>query len=202
LKLLNMRAKIFTQKNEAEKHIYNLHLWAQGGYQVNADEVQRLKFRNGALRGLVGDLKKLADEIDPPGPAVECPKLLAEYDALVLRLAKTPIGRLLATTKPKEWRVGTDLPPADQATAVKLLNLRDQVVAQKEAFEGHTRGLKDSTGWKARLEASKGDPEALATHANYIKTHEAGLKLATETLRGLVRDFRKLADEIDPPKGK
>src|SRR6185436_8664564 len=106
----------------------------------NPSDIQALKFRVGALRGLVDDLKKLADEIDPPPtPEAEFKKLIDEYDALVLRLVKTPVGRLLVTTKPQEWKPGeltvSGLTPDEQNLVIRLLRLRDEVVAQKEKFE-------------------------------------------------------------------
>src|SRR5262249_49259434 len=114
------------------------------------ESVTNLKVRTAAIRSLVDDLKKLADEIDPLGKPIDKPdtdpesdfrKVMGEYDALALRLAKTSVGRLLATIPTtRKWTegdveraVGSDQVKIGRAT--KLLTFRDQVTVQATKAE-------------------------------------------------------------------
>ena len=64
-----------------------------------------LKTVEDAMAAIIADVKKLADELRPRprtrrSPTRSSPrsrKVMAEFDAIALRLAKNPVGRLLAT---------------------------------------------------------------------------------------------------------
>jgi len=204
-KLLTMRAKILTQKKEAEKCIFNLHVRALSGSQGDPADIQSLKFRIGALRGLVDDLKKITDELDPPPtPEAEIKKVMTEYDGLVLRPVNTPVGRVLALFPPEEgWSADNvrKVFPADSPTAVALLEKRGQIRTQKvraeQALTNRAQALK-----KKEQAKDSSDAEFRARVDDEIRTHEHEAKVATTALRGLIGDLKKQADEIDPPKGK
>ena len=67
-KLVSLRDRILSQKLEADRHHLRLRPDPHRGpgYGGEPADLQGLQVRTGALRGLVDDLKKLADEIDPP----------------------------------------------------------------------------------------------------------------------------------------
>jgi hypothetical protein len=205
-KLLSFRFKIREQKSVAELNIRQLREFANDGHQGPPEYVQSLKFRNGALRGLINDLKKITDELDPP-PTVddEFKKVMAEYDALVLRLAKTQIGRVLAMFPPGKGMGFNDLSqsfpkPDDGAQAYKLLEKRGQILAQadvaEKALASRARDLQDL---KKHPEWPK---ELQTTQEESIRKYEHEAKVAMAALRTFVDDLKKLADGIDPPKGK
>jgi hypothetical protein len=206
-RLLAVRAKIRVQKVEAEAHLFDLHR-SETGAPAQSAALQGLKFRTGAIRGLVDDLKKLADEIDPPPTAdAEFKKVMAEYDALVLRLAKTTGGRLLAITKPGNWGEG-DITVAvgpDQtqlAAGKKLLWARDQINYQSSEAG---RALKDLEGQRQRLKELKEQKAAanrLAEVEDQLRKAEQQLKFRTVTLGEFVGDVRWVADLWDPPAKK
>src|SRR5262249_44211961 len=103
-----------------------------------------LKTVEDALAAIIADVKKLADELH--APAADAPeldplevalkKVVAEYDALALRLAKTQVGRLLATIPADgnytddtiQSTVGTDEKKIDQGR--RLLKLRYEITTQ------------------------------------------------------------------------
>jgi hypothetical protein len=207
-KLFSLRAKIITQSREADKHIYNLHRWAADGYQANPDDVQGLKFRNGALRGLVDDLKKVTDELDPP-PTVESEfkKVMADYDALVLRLAKTKVGRALALFPAGKVATADGFNeafpnPYDLGQAKRLLDKRGQILAQVNAAD---KAISDRTAALVRQKQAEhelADPATRTQITEAIQKAEHDAKVATAALGTLIDDLKKMADEIDPPKGK
>ena len=136
--MLALRSNIRVQKSDAERYLAALQNGARLGLQAAPSVIQDLKFRTAALRALVDDLKKLADEIDPPpGPDAEFKKLMAEYDGVVLRLAEDA-GRPGARPLPRRtkfWdaaeirrQFGGRLAEGDQA--VWLLEKRNEVRTQ------------------------------------------------------------------------
>jgi serine/threonine protein kinase len=207
-KLLSIRFKIRGQKFDAEGYLNNLRRAAESGGQTPPADLQGLKLRNAALRGLVDDVKTIADELDPP-PTVdsEFKKVMADYDALVLRLAKTKVGRALALfPSGKSWtsdQFSQAFPnPYDLGQAKGLLDKRGQILAQVDAVE---------KALSARYSAQrllKDEPDRFAKAADrasideLIGKHEHDAKVAATALRTLVDDLKKMADEIDPPKGK
>jgi hypothetical protein len=207
-KLLALRAKILAQKSLAEAHLSDLHRPAGQGFQIAPSVIQGLKFRTGALRGLVDDLKKLADEIDsPPTLEAERKKAKAEYDALVLRLVNTPVGRVLALFPPdRSWDKGQlyqAYPDTNQYTpALALLETRSRIQSQVEraekALAARANFLRQFKDEPQRFAAA----EARAAHEESVRKYEHEAKVATTTLRGLVGDLKKTADELDHPKGK
>src|SRR5262249_53513246 len=122
---------------------------SQNEYEAAKLEVKQaeraLRTAEDSMSAIIGDLKKLADELRAPAAdapdldplETELKKVLAEYDALVLRLAKTEVGRLLATisadrTMPEsdiQATFGKDEKKIDQAR--RLLKLRGQITAQE-----------------------------------------------------------------------
>jgi chromosome segregation ATPase len=145
------------------------------------------------VRGLVADLKKLADEIDPPKETAETleaeyKKVLAEYDALLLRLVNTRVGRVLAIVDEALRGADSELKDAgvadaDLPTARKLHSLRSKILAQKRDADEHVSRLH------------------MKNNA-IVPADELGLKFRTGALRGLVDDLKKVADELDPPGKK
>jgi Protein kinase domain len=141
------------------------------------------------VRGLMGDLKKLADELDPPKETAETleadyKRVLAEYDALLLRLVNTKVGRVLALFEKEpisdKYLKDVGVPDAAVPTAWKLFDLRQKVRAQKHDADEHLSRLH------------------IKNNAT-VPADEHGLKFRTRALRGLVDDLKKLADELDPP---
>jgi Protein kinase domain len=166
----------------------------------NVDEEIRknehdVRVRTAAIRSLVDDFRKLADEMDPPPSPpdeaeAEFKKVMAEYDALCLRLVNTPIGRALALAEGDsipEAQLKL-LPEAGRETARRLLDLQTSVRKQRAEADKH----------RERLRPQPGRGPGLAGDASDLQ----GLKFRTQALRGLVDDMRKLADEIDPPDKK
>jgi hypothetical protein len=203
-----LRFKIRAQKSDAERHINQLHTFANSGQQGSTEDIQGLKFRNGALRGLVDDLKKIADELDPP-PTVESEfkKVMAEYDALVLRLAKNPVGRALALFPADKVRTADKFNeafpnPYDLGQAKRLLDKRGQILAQMAAAD---KAISDRTAAILRQKQAEhelADPATRTQIGDAIQKAEHDAKVATTVLRTLVDDLKKMADELDPPKGK
>ena len=118
----------------------------------------------------------------------------------MLRLAKNPVGRLL-TTLPT-WAVadmnalfGQDKDKAEQAQ--KLLTVRGQITAQAGQAEQSLVRRVDIR--KQKADGSLGrDVDA----DEVIRKAEQDVKLRTVTIRGLLDDMKKLADEIEPPAKK
>jgi serine/threonine protein kinase len=205
-KLLALRAKIIGQKTLGQMNLTELHAtdkidrpWAVPG----------LKFRTGALRGLVDDFKKLADEIDPPpGPDAELQKLMAEYDALVLRLAETRVGRVLAlyppqnSWQPDEVRKQFGGRVAEGDLAVWLLEKRTQIQTQADRARGALTVRSNLLRQKAEQATGKAKAGDSASLDEGIRNQEQDVKLATIALRGLIGELKKFADENESPKGK
>ncbi|HKA07566.1 MAG TPA: protein kinase, partial [Gemmataceae bacterium] len=224
VKLLNLRDEIRTQAEQAKVTIdglaQNRETKAKNpgpDSQAALDDSIRkqlldLKVRTEAIRGLVADLKKLADEIDPTKSdttAAEFKKVMAEYDALALRVAKTPVGRLLATFSPdKQWsetELQNTLGPDDKtriAQGRKLLNLRGQIMTQAKAADNAVIDSVWEQNRKATRQAGQGDKADLPSIEEGLHKAEQEIQLRTAALRGIVDDFKKLADELDPPAKK
>jgi hypothetical protein len=207
-KLLGLRSKIRKQRTAGESNLFFLASRFAEGSPDTPDQLQAFKFRTGALRGLVDDLKKVTDELDPP-PTVESEfkKAMADYDDLVLRLAKTRVGRALALfPSGKSWTVGefTEAFPntLDQSQAQDLLRKRGQILTQVDAAE---KALTPRNNAQRQLKDEPDrfkDPAARAAQDESIRKFEHEAKVATAALRTLIDDLKKLANEIDPPKGK
>jgi hypothetical protein len=204
-----LRAKILAQRREAEDRILRLHNSALRGESGNPDDLQGLKFRNGALRGLVDDFKKLADEIDPPpGPDAELQKLMAEYDALVLRLAETRIGRVLAlyppqnSWQPDEVRKQFGGRVAEGDLAVWLLEKRTQIQTHSDRARGALTVRSNLLRRKTEQAAAKAKADDGPALDEGIRTQEQELKLSMIALRGLVDELKKFAEENETPKRK
>src|SRR4029077_9656223 len=90
-----------------------------------------LKTVEDALAAIISDVKKLADELHAPAADAPEPdpteavlkKTMAEYDALVVRLAGHPIGRLvvLVDSWTAEGLKNRGLDDPGHAMAIKLL---------------------------------------------------------------------------------
>jgi hypothetical protein len=146
----------------------------------------------------------VTDELDPPPtPDDEFKKVMADYDALVLRLAKTQVGRALALFPPGKGLGFNELSqsfPNDGARAYRLLEKRGQILAQADVADkaltsraNELKDLKKHPDW---------DKETQAKQEESIRKHEHEAKVATAAMRTFVEDLKNMADEIDPPKGK
>jgi serine/threonine protein kinase len=152
------------------------------------------------------ELTKLAK----PGAATlaEYKKLTDEYDALTVRLAKTDVGRLLATIPPSVGWGDSDLHLAfgDKKDKIslgrRLLTLREQLLKQHSAVSQAALNIFNTSRY---LDEARTDPkkqEGVESLEASIRQDEQKAKFHTEAIRGMMADFRKLADEIDPPPSK
>jgi hypothetical protein len=170
-----------------------------------------LKTVEDAMAAIIADVKKLADELrapaaDAPAPdplETEFKKVMAEFDAIALRIAKDPVGRLLATIPPyMGWgdaelqnALGPDKAKVDQGR--RLLTFRDLILKQ-------ARQAEDSLTLRVNLRMRMKD-ESPSNNVNDMELNrkaEQDLRFRTATIRGIVDDLKKLADEIDPPAKK
>jgi hypothetical protein len=132
---------------------------------------------------------------------------MGDYDALVLRLAKNPVGRALALFPPSNSWTADQFRQAfpnamDLSQAQALLEKRGQILTQAEAV---AKALKDRTAALLRQTQAKQevvDPASRTQISEAIQKAEHDAKVATAALRTLIDDLKKLADGIDPPKGK
>jgi hypothetical protein len=213
VRLLEIRDKIISQADKADRALtarHNVRVVETADETWRAEVVamhgQEIKLRTVALRGLVDDLKKLADEIDPPPTVdVEFNKVMAEYDALVLRLAKTNGGRLLAMTQPSKWgegdvsvAVGPD--PTQVAAGKKLLWARDQVLYQSSEARQAIKDLGALRQRLAGLKEEKATVDRVAEVEAGIRKMEQEVRFRTVTLGGFVGDVREVTGLWDPPK--
>lgn len=159
------------------------------------------------MGGIVADLHKLADEFeakvaDDLSPDLK--KALAEFDALKVRLAKTEVGRVLAIIPPdKEWSTVElgDLFAGDgekTEPARKLLKLRDQIRLQHMSL----KVASDFVKTKQAMPAGIGDAQEIDAIIKKVRESEQEIRLRTATIRGIVDDLKKLADQLDPPAKK
>ncbi len=181
--------------------------WEQAKLELKQAE-RALQTTEDGMAALLADLDKCAKEMGVAAktkaddPKAEFKKVMSEYDALVLRLAKTKVGRLLATIEPDQsWstskiesEVGTDSKMVAQGE--RLLRLRDRLRAQAFFAEKALSSRESALERKAiaRNELKSGDDTA-----EMIQKSENELKFRTAALRGILNDLTKLADEIDPP---
>jgi hypothetical protein len=148
------------------------------------------------LGGIVHDLTTLAAEFEAAAsPEGQFKKVMAEYDALVLRLARHPVGRLLAVAA-RNWDQNdidqlVDLDDAGKKTAGRLLRLRHQLLAEKDRAEELVRNIANNRLLAAKDPVQRADDEP-------IRSMETGLRVSTEAARGLLAELTKLADELDP----
>jgi DNA repair exonuclease SbcCD ATPase subunit len=129
---------------------------------------------------------------------------MAEYDALVLRLARHRVGRVLtivAATWNEQSLGQRGYEGVDLATAVKLLNLRDEIKIQAENAASAVRVWRENQQNLAKY-TGPGSEQSRTSLTESIRANERTLKESTETIRGLVADLKKLADELDPPGKK
>ncbi|HVK14200.1 MAG TPA: protein kinase, partial [Gemmataceae bacterium] len=137
----------------------------------------------------------------------EYKRLMTEYDALTVRLVKTEVGRLLATIKPDDKRTYDDLErefpnyPGKSEQGTRLLTLRKQILEQSSSAQTAITNRNRFTNDLARIRTLKEKPETVDPDdmEKSIREDEQKAKFHTEALRGMIRDFRKLADAIDPP---
>jgi hypothetical protein len=170
-----------------------------------------LKNAEDGMAGVIADVKKLADELrapaadapDPDPVEGEFKKVMAEFDAIALRLAKNPVGRLLATIRPGYgWgdaelqnAFGSDKAKVDQGR--RLLNFRDEI--SKQAREAETSV---TARFNIRKQRMDGTLSKDFNDAEVIRKAEQEIRYRTATIRGIIDDLKKLADEIDPPDKK
>jgi hypothetical protein len=212
IRLLRPRDEIVMHKASAEASIALLKKLSrerpadakardEAATQTRAAE-QNILVRTAAIRTLLADLGKVADEIAPlPSSEEEFKKLITEYEALLLRLAKTTVGRIQTKIKPNlvaPVEIPSDFTQEQKVLATKLLNLRNEFVDQWRLFEGSQEGLDASK--KDRQASAKGDPKKLADAEAAMRKHETDLRLHVEVLRGLTVDLKKLADQIEAAK--
>jgi hypothetical protein len=157
------------------------------------------------LGGIVTDLTTLAAEFEASAtPEGQFKQVMAEYDALVIRLARHPVGRMIVIVD-RPWDDGhlerrTDLSNADRPKASRLLKLRDQIQVQAEKAKVILRTIDGHRTTIASFTAQKAEASVIAGWEGAIHREETPLKVCTETIRGLLTDMTKLADELDPPK--
>ena len=134
----------------------------------------------------------------------EYKKLMAEYDALTVRLVKTEVGRLLAVIPPPpHGRGDSDIVKVvgNERLSVgsKLLDLRDEIYKQSSQA---ARGITSMNGYRENVRTIENDPKEakrVDEIRQLIQETEQQIKFRTEAVRGMLVDFKKLADEIDPP---
>jgi hypothetical protein len=157
------------------------------------------------LGGIVTDLTTLAAEFEASAtPEGQFKQVMAEYDALVLRLARHPAGRQI-TLVGQNWvhpdiEQRIDLNEEEKMSAIRLLLLRDQVRAQAQKADGRVRQIDIFRERLTEFTAKKSEPSVLAGIEEEIRKEQTPLKVCTETIRGLLTDMTRLADELDPPK--
>jgi len=170
-----------------------------------------LKNAEDGMAGVIADVKKLADELrapaaDAPDPVEgEFKKVMAEFDAITVRLAKTSVGRLLATipyqTAWGEAELQLAFASSEKAKidqGRRLLTYRDQVMAQAvratSAFSQRT--------YQKEQRLTKKKEDQIPNIDDEIRKCEHDIRFRTATIRGIIDDLKKLADEIDPPDKK
>jgi hypothetical protein len=163
------------------------------------------------MGGIVADLRKLADEFAANGTddlSPDLKKALSDFDALKVRLAKTEVGRVLAIISPNRAWSETEIADmyAGQGdkteSARKLLKFRDQIRVQNELADTFTKTRSDLLKSKQALSTAPGDREKLTAIEEQIRSCEHDIRLRTATIRGIVDDVKKLADQFDPPAKK
>jgi hypothetical protein len=178
--------------------------WEQAKLELNQAE-RAMQTTGDALAALLADLDKVAKELGvvagkAPDPLeADYKKVMAEYDALALRLAKTRVGRLLAVFPPQQWpstEVEKALANDEKKTqlGIRLLTLRDQFREQSLKAEGALSAKRQNLFTKG-LELSPHLDEL-------ILKNEQEVQFRTAAMRGILDDLKKLADEIDPPANK
>ncbi|HKB01321.1 MAG TPA: protein kinase, partial [Gemmataceae bacterium] len=213
-RLLSLRdqfALLIPRAQAAAVRLHELKDLVASSYRTSVR--QSLEEMHTGLVGFLRDMERIATDLgakpyrpdavpSASGPEAEFKTVLAEYDALVLRLTRHRVGRVV-TVVARQWNPGTlegrGITGPDQEKAVNLLNLRDEVLTQKEKAEGVLRQIDQNRQRLAEFAAKKADPSAIAEVEETMRQEQAGLRVFTETIRGLVADLAKLADEIDPP---
>jgi hypothetical protein len=180
--------------------------WEQAKLELS-QAARALVATDEAMAQLLAELNQIAKETGVVGKAAaedivaEFKKVMAEYDALVLRLAKTSVGRLLATIPvDKGWgdaelqnTFGSDKAKIEQGR--KLLTYRDQI--DKQSRQAETAVVERSSRLKSKETTNVED-----THPEInelIRKNEQDVRFRTAAIRGIVDDLKTLADEIDPP---
>lgn len=178
--------------------------WEQAKLEL-AQAERALTTTEDAMAQLLADLDQIAKGMGVAGKsgedlAAEFKKVMAEYDAIILRLAKTSVGRLLATIRVDRGWGDKDLQVtlgADQAKIElgrKLLTLRDQIYQQSREAE---ISLNERAN-RLESKATAKEHELPALIDELIRKNEQDIRFRTATIRGLVDDLKVLADEIDP----
>jgi Protein kinase domain len=156
------------------------------------------------MGGIVADLRKLADEFEVPAKdeaTAEFKKAMADFDALVLRLAKTQVGRLLSSIQYERKWSDDDLVEAFGIDQEKidlgrmLLRYRDQARSQAVLAE-------KALGESAALQKKQKELGVTQKIDERIRMYAQDVRLRTATIRVIVEDVKKLADQIDPPAKK
>jgi serine/threonine protein kinase len=224
VKLLEARSNILSQASRADTaltNVFNVRQQRARAQSENAtadylavfdDNIAKseheVKLRTIALRGLVADLKKMADELDPPAtPEAELKKAMADFDAVVLRLADTEVGRILALYPPDRGWGGDAVKrvfpgdPSKGDRAVWLLETRARIQTQADLAG---KAIKDRVAQLAhQKEVERGDDaEAKAKAVEAVQRADGEARLRTTTLRGLVGELKQAADGLGAAKGK
>jgi len=154
-----------------------------------------------SMTTLLADMKKLAAELGLPGtPEEEFKRIRDDYDALLVRLAKSKVGRALVVIKRGSWNdadlAEQNLPADKKELASRMLKLRDEFLRQWSKGDEAARDLALCASSRSPGNLRNAEIDARA------RKGEADLKISNETMRGLLEELNKLADTIDPPAKK
>jgi signal transduction histidine kinase len=171
-----------------------------------------LKTNEETMAAYLADLQALAKELGVAGVIkaddieVEFKKVMSEYEALVLRLAKNRIGRILALVEPgRGWSTAilelNGVAAGDQEKAGQLLGLRSQILTQAEAARVARFDAKKYRAEQEELR-SKLDTKKADEYGEMVETVDHDFRVRTAAISSLVNDLKALADDIDPPEKK
>lgn len=199
-------------KNKVEPHkagIITTGEWEAAKLELKQAE-RALVTAEDSIATLLADLDKIAKEfgvtLAPGGDPFEgeLKRMMVEYESLKLRLAKTTVGRLLATI-PEDggWSmpaVKSTVGPDErmQKQGERLLTLRGQITTQVAKAEAAVS--ERAARMKSKAESKKENPVPNIDEAIGKSEQEARFRIAA--VRGLVEDLAKLADEIEDPDKK
>jgi hypothetical protein len=213
-KLLALRDQFALLLPRAQQSAIRLHeLKDMVAHSMRASLAEMLDTQYATLSEQLKEMEKLAIALGakPAAPAAgepaktvdaneaEFKKVMAEYDDLLLRLAKTRVGRVLATIPvDRSWgdaELQNEFGSNETARieqARKLLTLRGQIYNQARQAQNAL------TERKSRL-LSKSAGGVIPGIDDEIKKNEQEIKFRTAAIRGIVDDLKTLANEIDPP---
>ena len=181
--------------------------WEQAKLELKQAE-RALQTEESALAVLLADLEKVAKELAVSGVSkdesadADFKKAMAEYDALVLRLAKSRIGRVLALIEPKSSWSRTDLGAtgvrsADLSITVQLLQLREKILKQVELAD---KARLDAIDYRKQQEIAQMELDAKRARELDDMAHRADQNRMVHiaAIRSLVDELKKIADDLDP----